>query len=230
MTARQRARAELTAEIKSAALAQLADKGAAGLSLRGVARDLGMASSAIYRYFPSRDDLLTALIIDSYDAIGAAAEATAATVAADDLTGRWFTLGRTVRTWAVDHPHEYALLYGSPVPGYRAPQDTVPAATRVTAVLAGIVRDAAAAGVLAPPPDPAPALPERFTADADRLRSQLMQGMDDAAVARSLLAWMALFGMVSFELFGHLNNVVNDYPSTFDHQLRVLAWFVGLPG
>src|SRR6202034_3798385 len=73
-TARERARAELTREIKEGARRQLAATGADGISLRAVARELGMASSALYRYFPSRDDLLTALIIDAYDAIGAAAE------------------------------------------------------------------------------------------------------------------------------------------------------------
>src|SRR3954471_6047773 len=73
-TARERARAELTAEITDLARGQLATVGAAGLSLRAVARELGMASSAMYRYFPSRDDLLTRLIIDGYDALGAAAE------------------------------------------------------------------------------------------------------------------------------------------------------------
>ena len=74
-TARERARAELTTEITDRARAQLATVGAAGLSLRAVARELGMASSAVYRYFPSRDELLTRLIIDGYDALGAAAEA-----------------------------------------------------------------------------------------------------------------------------------------------------------
>ena len=73
-TARERVRAELTREITEVARRQLAAEGAAGLSLRAVARELGMVSSAIYRYFPSRDDLLTALIIDAYDAIGEAAE------------------------------------------------------------------------------------------------------------------------------------------------------------
>src|SRR3954463_9000324 len=128
-TARERARAELTAEITELARAQLATVGAAGLSLRAVARELGMASSAMYRYFPSRDDLLTRLIIEGYDALGTAAED------ADDPTApppdRWLAVCRAVRDWARAHPHEYALLYGSPVPGYAAPRDTVPAAIRV---------------------------------------------------------------------------------------------------
>jgi AcrR family transcriptional regulator len=225
MTARQRARAELTAEIKAAARDQLAAHGAAGLSLRAVARELGMVSSAIYRYFPSRDDLLTALIIDAYDALGAAAEASAST--GDDHLGRWMTLGRTIRTWAVEHPHEYALLYGSPVPGYRAPQDTVPPATRVTAVMAAMASDAAAAGRLAAPAA-APTMTPGLAADTRRIAELLMHGLDEAAVARCLIAWTGLFGTISFELFGHLTNVVTDHADLFDHALRELAAHLGL--
>src|SRR3712207_6501458 len=147
-TVRERVRAELTAEITAAARRQLAEVGAAALSLRAVARELGMASSALYRYFPSRDDLLTRLIVDGYDALGAAAED------ADDpeesARDRWTAVCRAVRTWARAHPHEYALLYGSPVPGYRAPRDTVPAASRVGVVLGRIVGDAARDGALPP--------------------------------------------------------------------------------
>jgi AcrR family transcriptional regulator len=102
---------------------------------------MGMASSAVYRYFPSRDELLTRLIIDGYDALGAAAED------ADDPTAlpreRWLAACRAVRSWALTHPHEYALLYGSPVPGYAAPRDTVPSAARVGVVLGRILGDAA---------------------------------------------------------------------------------------
>src|SRR5215207_9080182 len=109
-TARERVRAELTTEITDAARRQLAEVGAAALSLRAVARELGMASSAVYRYFPSRDDLLTRLIIEGYDALGAAAEA--ADDPADPPLDRWLAVCRTVRRWALAHPHEYALLYG----------------------------------------------------------------------------------------------------------------------
>ena len=131
--ARARARIELTAEIKDTARRHLAQDGAQGLSLRAVARDLGMASSAIYRYFPSRDELLTALIIDAYDAIGATAErADAKAVSEDRPAGlRWLLVCRAVRRWALRHPHEFALVYGSPVVGYAAPLDTVEPATRI---------------------------------------------------------------------------------------------------
>src|SRR3981189_932442 len=134
-TARERARAELTREIKDAARRQLAVEGAAGLSLRAVARELGMVSSAVYRYFPSRDDLLTALIIEAFDAVGQAAEMADASRPRQDLEGRGLAVSRAVRRWAGAHPQQYALVYGSPVPGYQAPTDTVDPASRVSLVL-----------------------------------------------------------------------------------------------
>ena len=125
-TARERARAEITAEILDAARGYLATDGAPALSLRAIARDLGMASSALYRYFKSRDELLTRLIIDAYDSLGAAAEVREATIDRNDLAGRFTAICEAVRAWALAHPNEYALIYGSPVPGYVAPADTVP--------------------------------------------------------------------------------------------------------
>ena len=124
-TARERVRAELTREITDVARGQLATEGAGGLSLRAVAREMGMVSSAIYRYFPSRDDLLTALIVDGYNAIGEVAERADAACPAGEHAGRWLAVCRAIRDWALAHPHEYALVYGSPVPGYQAPQQTI---------------------------------------------------------------------------------------------------------
>src|SRR5690348_13608846 len=135
LTARARVRAELTQEIKDAARAQLATAGASELSLRAIAREMGMVSSALYRYFASRDDLLTALIVDAYDAVGEAAAEAESAVRRGDVVGRWMATTRAVREWAVAHPHEYALIFGSPVPGYSAPQDTIDPAARVPLLL-----------------------------------------------------------------------------------------------
>jgi AcrR family transcriptional regulator len=222
-TARERARAELTAEITDLARTQLATVGAAGLSLRAVARELGMASSAMYRYFPSRDDLLTRLIIDGYDALGNAAEA------ADDPGAgpldRWLAVCRAVRSWARAHPHEYALLYGSPVPGYAAPRDTVPAAARVGLVLGRVLGDAARAGAL-------PEAPGRSTGTVSADLVEALGGehpaLDDRVRSRALLAWSGLFGAVSFELFGHFVGSVTDADAFFDDAMRDLAGLVGL--
>jgi AcrR family transcriptional regulator len=222
-SARERVRAELTADITGAARRQLAEVGAAALSLRAVAREVGMVSSAVYRYFPSRDELLTRLIIDGYDDLGAAAEA--ADVPSAPPIERWLAVCRAVRTWALAHPHEYALLYGSPVPGYQAPKETVPAASRVGVVLGTILGDAAQAGLL---PD---GTGERdaglVSDDAVAVLGGQHPALDETVRVRGLLAWSAVFGTISFELFGHFVGSVEDGDRYFDRVMTDLAHLIG---
>ena len=236
-TARERVRAELIREITEIARRQLATDGAAGLSLRAVAREMGMVSSAIYRYFPSRDDLLTTLIIDGYNAVGAAVEKADAARPAGDYSGRWLAACRAVREWALAHPHEYALVYGSPVPGYRAPEDTIQPASRVAAVFGKIISEAYRAGTSgAPGPAtehasrtvPGLPVPESFVPDAVRLRNAILPGVPDEVAAGALIAWSGLFGLVSFELFGQFENVVTDRAAFFDHAAARLGLLAGL--
>lgn len=217
---RARVRAETTAAILDVARRHLAEHGAAALSLRAVARDVGMVSSAIYRYFPSRDDLLTALIVEAFDAVGAAAEAADATCARTDHAGRWLAVTAAVRGWARANPHQYALVYGSPVPGYAAPADTVDPAARVSLVLLGLLVDVAAAGEVAP----APIRTTRgVRGDLAGLRDAYADGVPDDLLADGMRAWTTLFGHVSYELFGHFEGVVTDHDGFFDLQMR-RAW------
>jgi AcrR family transcriptional regulator len=222
-TARERVRAQLTAEIVEVARAHLATTGAAALSLRAVARELGMVSSAVYRYFPSRDDLLTTLIIEGYDALGEAAEQASAAVDRADLLGRWLAVFTAAREWALAHPHEYALLYGSPVPGYAAPQATTGPAGRVALLLAGIVRDGLASGAITPPPGD----------DAAIIHPGLLETLDlptDTNLGtRVVQAWSGLFGTIGFELFGHTHNVVANHEKHLHEVATTLAVAVGLP-
>ncbi|MGH3200099.1 MAG: TetR/AcrR family transcriptional regulator [Streptosporangiaceae bacterium] len=214
-TARERARAEITAEILDAARGYLATDGAPALSLRAIARDLGMASSALYRYFSSRDQLLTRLIIDAYDSLGAAAEAGEAAVDRNDLADRFAVTCSAVRDWALAHPNEYALIYGSPVPGYVAPADTVRPASRVITLLLRIIVEATATGRI---PDADIRDPEaQPVADAVApIRSYLPPGIPAPLVQRTLMVWTNLFGVISFELFGQLHNVVAEPPADRD--------------
>lgn len=228
-TARERVRAELIREITEIARRQLATEGAAGLSLRAVAREMGMVSSAIYRYFPSRDDLLTTLIIDGYNAVGAAVEKAEAACPAGEYAGRWLAACRAVRGWALAHPHEYALVYGSPVPGYQAPERTIGPASRAAAVFGKIIGDAYRAGSTADPPGPLVPVPASFTPDAARLRDAILEGVPDHIAAAALIAWSGLFGLVSFELFGQFENVVTDRAAFFDHAAACLGRLAGLP-
>jgi len=229
-TARERARAELTREIKQEARRQLAAHGAQGLSLRAVARELGMVSSALYRYFPSRDELLTALIIDAYDALGDAAEAADAGRPAADIRGRWAATCHAVRNWALAHPHEYALIYGSPVPGYQAPQATVVPAARIARVAGGLVadawREARVAGGGAAPLTP---LPPELAEQAAVVADAIAPGVPGAVLARLLIAWTQLFGMISFELFGQFVGSADPADAFFGYAVEQMADFIGLP-
>jgi AcrR family transcriptional regulator len=228
-TARDRVRAELIREITEIARRQLATEGATGLSLRAVAREMGMVSSAIYRYFPSRDDLLTTLIIDGYNAVGAAVEKAEAACPPEDYAGRWLAACRAARNWALAHPHEYALVYGSPVPGYQAPERTIGPASRPAVVFGKIIGDAYRAGATADLPAPLVPVPASFAPDAARLRDTILEGVPDHIAAAALIAWSGLFGLVSFELFGQFENVVTDRAAFFDHAAACLGRLTGLP-
>ena len=227
-TARERARAEILREIIETGRVHLARDGAAGLSLRAVARDLGMVSSAVYRYVPNRDALLTLLIIDAYDSLGAAVERAERAVPRADFPRRFLATANAVRTWALAHPHEYALVYGSPVPGYAAPEDTIGPASRVPTVLVTVLVDLQAAGQ-APAPRPVdPAVASSIAA----MRTFTGGLVSDDLLLRGLAAWSTLLGAISLELFGHLHNVVADgtraRKAYFEHQMGQVAEGLGL--
>lgn len=224
-TARERARAEITSEITAIARRHLATEGAGGLSLRAVARDLGMVSSAVYRYVPSRDALLTTLITEGYDALGAHVEQAEQAVRRSHLERRWMTSCTAAREWALQRPSEWALLFGSPVPGYVAPRDTVSPATRLPLVLVGVMHDAVARGAL--DPDLTGRVPPRVRAMLAPARAEIGEQMPDELLLRALMAWTYLVGTISFELFGHRVGSTNDDDLYFTEEMRRVGAWVG---
>jgi len=229
------------ADLVEAGRARLVADGPAALSLRAVARDLGVASSAVYRYVASRDALLTLLIVEAYDAVGAVCEEAAGTArAAGEPPARvWLAVGRAFRAWALANPRSFELIYGTPVPGYAAPEDTVAPATRIWAVVVGIVLDAHADGSLEPAGpefdadglvDPGvlefgarvAAAPERAAALAAR------PGWSAQEAVRSFALFVSLLGAVTAELFGHFHRVTADAERAFDAILATAAAGVGL--
>ncbi len=220
--ARARARAEVVAEIVESARRQLAEVGPSQLSLRAVARDLGVVSSAVYRYVASRDELLTLLIVDAYDSLGQHVEdAVAASRDAAPLE-RWVDACVSVRAWALAHRHEYALLYGTPVPGYDAPGErTTTAGTRASLALLSIVRDAHADGRLEERHGPAVADP--LARDLAALRETVDLALSDDVLVRVLAGWTQLFGLVTFELFSQTRGLT-------DHDADLLRACAELTG
>ena len=225
-TARDRARAELTEEIKAVARRHLAEQGSAALSLRAVAREVGMVSSAVYRYFPSRDDLLTALIVDAYDAVGDAAEAGARRAAGAAASCRAGSrVSEAIRAWALAHPHEYALIYGSPVPGYAAPPDTIDPATRVAVALLQIVVDGVAAGEIATDAT-STSVPRRCAPTSRSSARRPRPACPTRCCHGRCWRGRSCSASISLEMFGHLHNVIHDYDAYFELQMRHVAEYL----
>lgn len=185
-----------------------------------------MASSAVYRYVASRDELLTMLIVDAYDAIGEVAEQAALESRRRSPRRRWIAVASAIRTWALANPHEYALIYGSPVPGYRAPERTSSSGTRAAFALLSIVRDAAGNGALAPARSAG--VPAPLAADLRRLRATVELDVDDATLLAVLLAWTQLFGLLSFEVFNQTRGMVSDHRAFFEAATGSMAAAIGL--
>jgi AcrR family transcriptional regulator len=225
-TARDFARIELTRAILASARAQLAEVGPGELSVRQIARDLGMASSAVYRYFPSRDHLITALLVQCYDESGAAVEAAEAAVSRDDLYRRWVATARALRDWAVANRQEYALLYGSPVPGYAAPQDTIGPAARVPQVFLGLIADAEERAL--PLGAPSMPVPRKEKAALAGVKDLVGRPIGDERLVRAMMVWPTLIGQISLELFGHLYRGVLDYDAHYAHLVDRVAGDLGL--
>ncbi|MFN8021434.1 MAG: TetR/AcrR family transcriptional regulator [Acidimicrobiales bacterium] len=217
---RARVRAELTSEIKRLAREQMAVDGPANLNLRAIARDLGMVSSAIYRYFASRDDLLTALIVDAYDELGDVAEHADAQVPADRPIDRFVAVAMAAYGWARAQPSQYLLLFGTPVPGYAAPDDTIGPATRVTTVLQRILDEAGRQGAS---PAVRPRVPATVQPDLAVVRSLTDSTVPDELLFAGLQAWTAMFGAITFVLNGQFRNVVGDVDAMFGEMASMLA-------
>lgn len=220
MGKRQETRDRIECQIIELGRRHLVTEGAAGLSLRAIARDLGMVSSAVYRYVASRDELLTLLLVDAYSELAGAVDR-----ARDAAKGSWrddvLAMAHAARQWAVDQPASWALLYGSPVPGYRAPREqTVGPGTRVV----GALFDAVAAGIAAgdiPQTNVAAAQP--LSSDFERLRAEFGFPGDDSAVAKCFVMWAGLVGAISLEVFGQYGaDTLTEPAAAFDTQVRLL--------
>ncbi len=217
---RARRRAEVEQRLVDVGRRHLATYGAAGLTVRGVARDLDMAPSALFRYIAGRDDLLTTLIVACYDELGERAEAAFAAVPPDDAHGRWWAVAHACRDWARDHPHDWALLFGSPVPAYDAPAErTNQAGTRVTALLVRLGLDAG------PEAFGDPVLDDQEEVSAAAVSTLMRQGFAPGLSPQQLLdgitAWTILVGAVSAEVFELVGDDVGDLDARFDYVAAI---------
>ena len=220
MGKRQEAREKIEAQIVELGRRHLVSEGAVGLSLRAIARDLGMVSSAVYRYVASRDDLLTLLLVDAYSELADAVDR-AATTADGQWRDQLRAMAHAAREWAVDQPARWALLYGSPVPGYHAPRErTVGPGTRVVAALFDAIGAGIASGDI---PQSNVSAAQPLSSDFELLRKEFEFGGDDSAVAKCFLLWAGLVGAIGLEVFGQYGaDTLTEPGAVFDTQVRLL--------
>ncbi|MDH4160092.1 MAG: TetR/AcrR family transcriptional regulator [Actinomycetota bacterium] len=222
MGVRELRREETTRRIVDVAEEQIQRQGAPALSLRGVARDLDLAVSALYRYFPSRDDLLTAVITRAYHDCADAVEAAMTRVRTrrrDAARLAWTAAADAYRAWAHANPSRFLLIFGTPVPGYAAPvEPTRAAGTRIPVLLCGLLTD------IDVPPMRLPAKTRRGLED---VAATLGVPVGAGALALGMTGWAAVHGHVMFELSGQLGAVGGD-DGLFDIVVREQAVRLGL--
>ncbi|WP_020494814.1 TetR/AcrR family transcriptional regulator [Sciscionella marina] len=204
---RDRYRAQVRAEIKQHAWEQIATQGVPALSLNAIAKQLGMSGPALYRYFANRDELITALIRDAYR--GFADTVRAAFDAGADLAG----LAHAIRDWARADPQRYFLIYGTPVPGYHAPEDITAIADEVMVVLLA-ASEAPVTGKPATPFD------DRFANRRTRTDGSPVPG---AVLRHAVSFWTRLHGVLSLELAGHFTGMEFDPELLLDAELHELG-------
>lgn len=227
---RARYREQTRAEVKEAALRQLAEGGVAALALTRIAKDMGLSGPALYRYFASRDDLLNALIRDAYDdaatAMGAAAARSGA--ASHGPRERLHALAAAYRSWAVAQPHRYLLIQGSPVPGYVAPADTLERARAVLGPFLPVFADGTPAAGVAPVVAQVAAWLGSDAQVGDWVAQYVTDTSGDpAASARALagavLAWAQLHGSVGLEAAGQFAGMGHEGGTLLAAQTDLLA-------
>ncbi|MER6680067.1 TetR/AcrR family transcriptional regulator [Streptomyces olivaceoviridis] len=213
-TPRERYRAQLRAEIKERAWEQIAAAGATGLSLNAIAKQMGMSGPALYRYFASRDELITELIRDAYSSLADTIRTAAASGA--DLA----VLGRALRAWALDDPQRYFLIYGTPVPGYHAPDDITAIASEIMQALLDAAQPTGKTVVTVEDDHPDTRLEAHL---AQHRQWAAGHPAPPAALRRALLFWTRLHGILSLELAGHFTGMGLDPAELYDNELRHLS-------
>jgi AcrR family transcriptional regulator len=225
---RQRYRDQVRTEIKEAALAQIGSGGAAALSLNAIAKTLGVSGPALYKYYRSRDDLLTELIIDGYDDTAAAVARAAHDTADATPRARLHSLAGAYRDWAVANPHRFLLLAGPPSPTYRAPAHTVEHARAVLGPFLAALTTAGPWPAAAAMQDQMRTWARSTPAVATWVATYAPEAEPGLALAAVVTLWSRLHGVVSLEIEGAFSGMGHDPGTLLTIEIDSLADTLGL--
>jgi len=224
---REKKRSATLDEIRATAWKQIGEMGAAALSLRGIARDMGVTPPALYRYYKDRDALVTALLMDAFMAFGDALEAARETLAVDDHTGRFRAIARAYFRWAVENPQRYALLFGTPIQGYLFADELGPVAQRSFLVLQGVIGEAYNAGKITGELATI-RLPTKLKSQYEALKKVGMP-YEPVVTHLALSVWSMVHGMTSLYLYNYLTSFLQEEVEAFvDLEIEKIARMMGL--
>lgn len=229
MSRREKQHDHIREEVKAIARRHMAAQGTASLSIRAIGREMEITSQALYRYFPSRDDLITALIADAFNSHGAAVQQAVNALPESDLVGRLWAFVKSYREWALAHPIDFQLIYGNPIPDYHAPTNIIdPIAENATAIGLVTLQQAIDGGVVV--------LPRQYTelpvdvANTLIVPSQLLgQPISPAVIYLSTMVWGAMQGLIMLEMFGHIQSMTTDPSAFYRHQMADVLQRIGVP-
>lgn len=226
-TRRQRLREATSQEILTVARDLLVREGSQAVALRAVAREMGMTAPALYRYYASHEDLLSALIVSIFDELSDGLEAAMA-AAGEDVTRQMFAVIRALRQWAVDHPAEFGLTFGTPVPGYDTPEEgpVIEACRRFGGIFQALFQEFYADCPFAPHEDElSPALEQQLRQYATFFSATIPL----PALAVLLSCWARVYGLICLEVFGHMQFALTDVEPLFEAELKHMSMMIGVP-
>jgi len=235
-TRRARHRAATVAEIKVVARRLLVEQGTAALSLRAIAREMGVTAPALYRYFDGHEVLVEALAADFYNELSDSMEAASAASQADEpsdpgkqVAHRLMAAATSFRTWSVSHPAEFSLIFGTPIPGVDLYDEDSPAC--IAGQRFGLVFAAMFLELWAVRPFSVPDLSEldpRLVPQLDAYRQRLGVDLPLAVVYVFLSCWARIYGLVTMEVFGHLTFALDDAEPAFNTELAQIGRLMGV--
>jgi AcrR family transcriptional regulator len=221
-------REETANAIKTAARNLMAKHGTAGLSIRPIAREIGLTAPALYRYFENLDALITELIVDNFNALAAALE-----IARDQAQGQLsasqlMAIMLAYRQWALDHPIDFELIYGNPIPGYEAPSDiTTPAAARAFVIVADLLEQIILSGEFHPPQGH-DRVPTKIEPYLEGMIQQESYAFSTLAAYLTVVGWSQMHGIIMLELTEHITPIIGDMDSYYRIQMENLLRLMGI--
>ncbi len=215
-------------QIKVAARSLMEEHGTAGLTLRGVARLLGVTAPAIYNYFPRMEDLITALIVDAFTDLAENMEKARSDANEQTIAEQITAMVMAYRNWAIRHPIDFLLIFGNPIPGYQAPEDiTTPLARRPFLGLFELYTEALEKGELVIP-EPYQQIPTNILKHIAGWIPGSTHRMPGGLVLLLMSGWSRIHGLVSLELLHHTGPVIGDTAALYEVEIKAILTQLGM--